>query len=440
MGTESSGGNNIPILNACLAYVRYNMISRDKLYLMDATTARFDLNAIKTAHEVLSRYCDPSLHYSYKGPKKASPRDKAIHAVDEIFKIMVNLDAQGMTPIIACPSEDLYKVLAMNGHCDHKMIEDRFQKLEGEVSYVKGMERSLEDLKSTVLALMTSTNLPPPTATAIPPVVQERLQSEIISQNMQQNQQPSSKPRSASVCSSKRPRSDDDSDSEFDVEYPFRIPKYHKKKLEKRQKRSPDNKTYSNVTQSTSAPKQTPIRRQANWGKITDTSSTGFAGAVPDLFIFNCRDKPEESTVKSYLESKNLKIVKVEMKSSPHAYTRSFKVTVASHDDYDKLHAGDLLPVGVAVKKFIYPKRRFGAQSWSNQAQSMDTTSVTNSTNDLVDPRTRASINDFYKLTDSELSSLIKSREATKGNTSADDVSKNTNIITGNIVSSSPPK
>lgn len=422
MEKESSGEKNIPILNACLAYVRYNMISRDKLFIQDATCARFDLQSIKIAHEVLSKYCDPSMHYSYRGPKKSSIRDKAVHAFEEIYKIMINLDSQGLSPIIACPSEDLHQVLAMNGHCDHKMIEERFQKIEGEVSYVKGMERSVEDLKRTVLALMSSTKLPPTTATAIPPVVQERLQSDRIPLNKQQDKQLVQKPRSVSVCSAKRLRSDDDSDSELDLE--FIEPKYNKKKLEKRQKRSPDNKPYSNVFTSSSAPKPTPIRRQANWGKVSDTTSTGFAGAVPDLFIFNCRGKPEESTVKSYLESKKLNIVKVEMKSSIHSYTRSFKVSVASHADYDKLHAGDLLPVGVAVKKFIYPKRRFGAQTWSNTTTSMDTTSVANSTKDPVTPGTRVRLNEFYNLTDSELSSLIKSRDASKGITCTNDVSQ----------------
>ena len=59
-----------PIMNAVLAYMRHLMFTREKIYVHEAICARFPLKAIKSAHEVISKVCDPTKHYGYRGPIK----------------------------------------------------------------------------------------------------------------------------------------------------------------------------------------------------------------------------------------------------------------------------------------------------------------------------------------------------------------------------------
>ena len=241
----------VPILNACLSYVKFMMINRDRLYIFDATVARFDIPSIKVAHEMISKFCDPTLRHTYKGPHKGTPREKAVHAVEGIYKILVNLDAQGLNPTIACPSEELNKILVLNGPCDHKMLEDRFQLIESQISHIKSLESSMVDIKRTVAAIMTNSQTTSHSAgAAAPPVIIERLQSDINVNARTTDIQSGSKGRSFSVSSVKRGRSDDE-DSDIDTE--FLQPKYNLRKQEKRVKRSPDHKPLSKLSSSSSS-------------------------------------------------------------------------------------------------------------------------------------------------------------------------------------------
>ena len=52
----------------------------------------------------------------------------------------------------------------------------------------------------------------------------------------------------------------------------------------------------------------------------------------------------------------------VEKKSHPSAATRSFKVTVQTLDDFEKLMSGDYIPKCVKVKKFIHFKHSSSAK------------------------------------------------------------------------------
>ena len=85
--------SNPVILNACLAYMRFQMISRDKLYIQDATCARFNLPSLKYAHEILFKSANPTVKYTaQRGPNKSGPREKAIFFFTECFKMLVDLD------------------------------------------------------------------------------------------------------------------------------------------------------------------------------------------------------------------------------------------------------------------------------------------------------------------------------------------------------------
>jgi hypothetical protein len=428
--TNTSGGASKSttqpvILNACLAYMRFNMVSRDKLYIQDATCARFDLQSLKAAHEVITEFCGGGS--KYRGPQNSSQRERIVHCFEEIYRILANLDAQRLTPSIACPSEDLHKLLEMNGHWDHKVTEDRFQKIEGDVSYIKGMESSLADLKRTVLAMMTNKSLPGDIG--LPLAVKERVLSESTSQVSHLEKKLITKSRSESVTSNKRFRQEEEEEEELsDSDLQFLQPKYNLRKAEKRQKRSPDNKTFNKVSSASTAPISTPQRRKANWGKAVNTSSSGLVGAIPDLFVFNCAENPDESAVKAYLVARGITVVSVQMKSPPDAYKKSFKVSVASQGDYDILLAGEILPVGAGVKRFVHPRRLQARQSWSSMNHPPVITSST------ANGQT-GNINEFMTLSESESSSLIRGNSGAGNNTSAATVSKDINIEGTNLSS-----
>ena len=408
-----------PILNSCLAYMRFLMNTRDKSYVQDSVCARFTVNILKAAHKALSKFCDPALEYNVRGPTKSSPREKAVFFFDESYKILVKLDRQALSPVLACPSDELGTLLDMNGPCDHKMMENRFQSLEDKVSLISGFEKSLHDLKCTVASMGNSSDKQL-AATAITVAMSDRIKEQSNQCVANVSNSVPDRSRASSISSLKRVR--DDSDGESDVDTTFFTPKSHIRK-EKKQKRLQENKSYSGALKSSSAPKASTTRRQANWGSSTSTTSAGFAGAVPELFISNCRDNPKEEEIKVYLESKQLTILSVKMMSQPDAFKKSFKIKVSSFSDYAKLiSGGQYLPRGVAVKKFIYPRSVNASRQWAaapvSNTPAPNLTSLVNHpsvsveavTGDAVISSgqvTNSQITEFYQHSEGELSSLI---------------------------------
>ena len=332
------------------------MISRVKLYIQDATCARFKWETIKAAHKVLSTHCDPSMEYNIRGSIKSSPCEKSIFFFEETFKILVNLDRQNLTPIIACPADELGKLLDMNGHCDHKLIEDRFEKYDEKMKQVSALETAMGNLQRTVDTLMKTSK--PPAQSSVPPFTRERLQSQVMNNTTPQNRE-----RSTSVSSLKRFRANDEDNENLNID--FIEPRYNRQR-EKKQKLTQENKQYSDTVKSRNGSKPPTARRQANWGTASNTSSSRLVGAIPELFISNCRDKPEEGEVKAYLGKKDVTILGVKMMSPLDSVKRSFRITVASYADYEKLlSGGQYLPRGVAVKQFISSGSRVYRPQWS---------------------------------------------------------------------------
>ena len=395
--TETVSGNDMPILNACLSFIRYTMISRDKLYIQDATCARFDIASIKNAHKVLHIFCDPTEKYTYKGPNKSSMREKSIHAFEQIYDKLKFLDARGQTPTIACPSDELHSILSMNGHCDHKVMEIRFQKVEDDVSDLKSMEKTVEDLKRSVLALMSGTSpmysASAAAMSAISPSTRDRVMGNSVGLVT------TTRARSPSVASSKRNRSESDGSSD-NSDLDFKVPKYHEKRVVRRDKKlktSGDPKSYATSLKS-GTPKSSLNRRPANWGKSSEASCSGFAGAVPDAFLFNCAGNPTEQQVRDHLVSKKISVVNIKLKSGVEAYRRSFQVSLLTHTDYDNLLSGEFLPRGVGVKKFIHPK--YVGQSWASNRPAF----VKHPSSDKV----TADVNGFFKLSEIESDLLLR--------------------------------
>ena len=46
---------------------------------------------------------------------KGSDREKQVHVFNEVYKMLSNLDAREISPVIACPSDALHTVLPVGG-------------------------------------------------------------------------------------------------------------------------------------------------------------------------------------------------------------------------------------------------------------------------------------------------------------------------------------
>lgn len=345
-----------PILNTCLAYMKFLMRSRDRLYIQDAMCARFKLSEIQNAHRVISLHCDPGETYNKRGPNKG-PREKAIYFFEESFKILQNLDKDGLSPNIACPAEELGVILNLNGPCDHKMIEVRFQTLEEQVSKISKLESAFADLSKTVSSMNASSSYQSVLPSSIPQGTKERI-SKQSSKLTAANPELQSKPRSDSIGSLKRFRITSEDESEKELE--FELEKISRRKEMKKRKTQAENtsgKSYPKSNAQNSAFPLRNTRREANWGTASSVKRSPVEPTedkFPDLFISNCRDRPEESDIKTYLIAKGVTVLGIKKMSPGDAVKRSFRVTVGSLTDYKNvIKGGWYLPRGVAVKDFM---------------------------------------------------------------------------------------
>ena len=103
--------------------------------------------------------------------------------------------------------------------------------------------------------------------------------------------------------------------------------------------------------------------KQFNWGKSKEQSTAGFSGRVNDAFISGCSLVTEADVIKNSLIGKGIKVKNVELKSKDVAKTRSFKVSVETHEDFEKLISGEFIPTNVKVSKFIYYRTYSGKNS-----------------------------------------------------------------------------
>ena len=359
-----------PIFNTCLSYMKFLMLTRDRVYMQDAICARFNVGELQRAHKVILQHCDPNVVYNKRGPNKG-PREKSIFFFEESYKLLMSLDQEGLNPMIACPAEELGVLLNLNGPCDHKMMEVRFQNVEEKASKISELETAVAELRRTVTSMVASSSAQSNPSASIPPVISERIKQQSWQSVNNSPVQP--KPRSSSVSSKRRFKADSDNDSSEEIN--FELPKYNKKREYKKQKTQSVNNLHSNAGKSNQNHKTTYMR-SANWG--SDSSSSQLDGVVPELFIFNCRGDPEEGDVKKYLaEEKKLTVTAVKMMSPVGSIKRSFRVTVATFEDYEKLvSGGQYLPRGTAVKRFQQSR---SSSPWA-----------TSSVNNLQSPKTNA--------------------------------------------------
>ena len=103
--------------------------------------------------------------------------------------------------------------------------------------------------------------------------------------------------------------------------------------------------------------------KQFKWGQYKELNTAGFSGRVNDAFISGCSLVTEADVIKNSLIGKGIKVKNVELKSKEVAKTRSFKVSVETHEDFEKIISGEFIPTNVKVGKFIYYRTYSGKNS-----------------------------------------------------------------------------
>ena len=353
--TTEQNTKNMPILNACLSLIKHLMKTKDKSYTQDSVCSKFSVTVMKNSYKILYRHVNPDEECSYRGPNKGSDRDKCIHCFNEIYKLLVKLDSQDKSPIIACPSDELNLVFPATGQNDFS-YENRLRNVETDMARLKSVEKSINDLRMEIRN-MSKDDWPKP-ATHVP---RQPAQGRLRLSSM-------SSVKSATSVSSKRLRSDSETEpvgSDDDSQY--EIPKYNLKKAknhEKKLKTSPERASYSNKLKAGS--EKPPTKgRPVVWGKSNVNIPNSLSGAVPDLFMFNVVGEPSEQAVGTYLLSCNVNVKRVKQVSHTDAPKRSFRISVASFSDYDKMMSGEVLSRGIGLRKFIPPKSETTANVWA---------------------------------------------------------------------------
>ena len=374
--TEPPGKQNIPLLDACLSYIQFCRITKDKNYVQEATCAKFSFPVIKAAYQAIFKYAYPETAFTYRGPNKSSPREKAFHASNEIYQLLRKLDDEDKSPIIACRSEDLRQVLPAGGQIDFVAIEDRLRSVESDMDKIRYLEKSVSDMKIDMQNMKN------------PELTTQRVQRTGVNYPPLRNVPASliTRSRDDSVSSVKRGRShdssndtsSDDNDSDKFV-HPKRVQKREarRRRRDKKQKLNTDIDNNNRVSSYSSLAKNGVPKPNANrrppavWGKsLIPATSQDLLGAVPDVFLFNCDGQPDEEKVQSFLTSREIVSKSVKTMSHKDAYKRSFRVTVATYTDYDKLMSGEHLPRGVGVRPFVNSRARVANKMWEVESAS----------------------------------------------------------------------
>lgn len=312
------------------------MSSRDKHYIRESTCAKFGLETLKAAREVLYTTCEPTQHYGYQGPhvSKNTELERMHDAFEGIYSKLVKLDADKQMPSFSVPSAELLCLLKINT-AEHTTCESKFKKL-GE---------DFEELKNTLhsfVSIVTSKSNPP--ETAIPPVTRSRLMS------------------TGSTGSLKRNADDWGDEENFpslteaddDKEQPFEFPRRQRQMLAKRAKLSNNvgtekKETYVDRAKMNSKPKPPST-------KGTAKPTNNFRGAVSDIFMSNCDTDVTTNDIEEHFKGHHVKIKSIEKRSHNLALRKSFRISPATKEDYEKIMQTDLLPEEVEVRKYI-PRR-----------------------------------------------------------------------------------
>ena len=312
--------------------------------------------------KLIFEYAIPVDTPNYRGLNAAKhPRDKILHCFEPIWEKLVELDADGKMPVVACPSDKLHVLPSLQNLNDYNLIERRFQSLESNMEWMKSQFDSLQ--------FMSSLGVPPD-------MPRERLDSSV---------------------STKRPldlsdSSEDDSSGEMDLEClhvikngvsskhdmnSFKQPKYNVRKEVKKLRRnspSPRKGLQSWADKAKQPPSKQPPSKQPptnkppaghssirqrkplTWGKCEEDSEL-LVGVPPDIFLSHCRRSIDETNVKDFFASKSIVTEEVKKMSPEGSYYNSFRVSVKKYADFKSIMSGDLTPPEVGVRIFHHPRK-----------------------------------------------------------------------------------
>ena len=296
------------------------MSSQAKYQIREDTCAKFNLEQLKLAREVLYKTCDPEVHYSYNGPhiSKTTERERMNDAFDGIFSKLVKLDADNQMPSFAVPSMELLSLLKISeDQGNHSTCAQKFNRMEEEMG-------ELKKTFHTFVSVVTSSDNKG--ASAVPPATRNRL-----------------------LSSSSVKRGADEVDDEEDIhsyseaegekETPFGYQRHQRQKQVKRAKLNntqpqaqPQVKqdTYSGIASKNPKPKP-----PSTWGTAKPTNN--FKGAVPEIFMYGCDADTLPNEIVEYYKGHNIVIRKIEKKSHELAARKSFQISPATKEDFEKL-------------------------------------------------------------------------------------------------------
>ena len=163
--------------------------------------------------------------------------------------------------------------------------------------------------------------------------------------------------------------------SEMEASVQSRNFSYTSSYLKKQRRRGKQDKL-SSTSVPASVVDSSNAKSKYTWGKSLD-NTVGFSGAVPDLFIYRCDLNTESMAIKDHLIKSGIGVKNIEMKSSKEAPTRSFKVSVATLDDFHKVLSGNHIPRYVKVREFYHYRQHSNARHPWNR--STEKSSVLNS-------------------------------------------------------------
>ena len=350
-GTDSK---KVPhIVNTCLAFIHGSLGSRDKFYIREKACQIFSLEQIKAAREILYTTLDPQTKYSYYGPrsKSATDRDKIFDAYEGIYSKMMKIDAENSTPVFSVPSVELNGLIYLMDppHDSHQSCESKLKKMDDRIS-------ELHATFNNYVNIATSNN-PPPTfaprkvSKGIPPSTRNRLLS-------------NASKRSASELSEDEGSVPED-DNGSDNDDAFVLPKKQQKKKIRRNSNNIASKPKIDTEKDSKSLKNPVLYSQMAKlpaTKGTVKSSAAFRAAVPDVFLFNCHVKCNESDVKEFFTPYNIKINKVEKKSHALSARSSFKLSPETKEDYDKILNAEFLPDEICARKYIFRRGRVNTE------------------------------------------------------------------------------
>ena len=334
------------IVNTSLAYIHALMSSRNKEEIKEDVCAKFDFKQLKEAREILFRTSAPNEHYGYNGPR-GNERDKVRDAFEGIYTKLMKLDADEKMPSFSVSSDELLSLLQMSV-VDHSPCEAKF------VQVKEDMDELRKSLHSFV-SIVTSNNNPP--ASGIPPAQRVRLLS-----------------TGSTTKRSSDEMSEDEEETEATGNDGFQFPRDQRRRNVKKAKynhtKSEEVKQgYADAAKSKAKPKP-----PSTWGTAKETNN--FRGAVSDIFMYHCDQGVTGDIIKEYFTENGVNVKSIEKKSNALAIHTSFRLSPATKEDYEKIMSADLLPVEVAVRRYIparwNPNDNKNTRNGRNQFQSAD--------------------------------------------------------------------